>query len=293
MGHLGKYLGYISIFLKEKYENISDYDYAKNNSYKLLCLSSQLLKEAAQYNAKTWSTLPRPSHGMECNNAMIELKYGWKTDGHMVAILFKRKTVERIPQDEKEMDLLNRRVNLANWSKGLYPLKKEPTGLSMTDRIMGIDPGLRDIFVMADGSSEDVNNKKTVKERSVKFANNEYKVRSGFDWSKQVELKNREAAGMQAVYDEIPSLDSGDSNTILNYLQVLSKNRKKDTDIVKPKDICIVIGKLQTITCANLCWRKPLLEPHAHWRIRQAPKKDRKPEEPLKRAIKLMMAGEQ
>ncbi|CEG62848.1 hypothetical protein RMATCC62417_00108 [Rhizopus microsporus] len=109
--------------------------------------------------------------------------------------------------------------------------------------------GLCDIFVMVDGSSEDVNNKKTMKERSVRFANNEYKVCSGFDWSKQVELNNRAAAGMQAVYDEIPSLDNGDSNTILNYLQVLSKNRKKDTGIVKQKDICTVIGKLQTITC--------------------------------------------
>ena len=55
---------YIDIFDKEKYEKISDYDHAKNNSYKLLCLSSQLLKEAAQYNIKTWSTLPRPSHGI-------------------------------------------------------------------------------------------------------------------------------------------------------------------------------------------------------------------------------------
>ena len=35
--------------------------------------------------------------------------------------------------------------------------------------------GLRDIFVITDDSSEDVNNKKTVKERSMKFANNEYK----------------------------------------------------------------------------------------------------------------------
>ena len=32
------YLGiYIDIFDKEKYEKISDYDYAKNDSYKLLC----------------------------------------------------------------------------------------------------------------------------------------------------------------------------------------------------------------------------------------------------------------
>ncbi|CEI94241.1 hypothetical protein RMCBS344292_08455 [Rhizopus microsporus] len=138
----------------------------------------------------------------------------------MVAVLFKRKAAERISQDEKEMNLLKRRVNLTNWSKGLYPLKKEPTGLSMTDRMVDIDPGLCDIFVMVDGSSEDVNNKKTVKERSVR-------VCSGFDWSKQVELNNRAAAGMQAVCDEISSLDNGGSNTILNYLQVLSKNRKK------------------------------------------------------------------
>ena len=54
-----------------------------------------------------------------------------------------------------------------------------------------------------------------------------FRVRSGYDWLKKVELKNRAAAEIQAVYDEIPSLDNGDSNIILNYLQVLSKNRKK------------------------------------------------------------------
>lgn len=50
--------------------------------------------------------------------------------------------IERIPLDEKEMNLLKRRVTLTNWNKSLHPLKKEPTGLSMTDRIMGIDPGM-------------------------------------------------------------------------------------------------------------------------------------------------------
>ncbi|KAG1179125.1 hypothetical protein G6F70_002701 [Rhizopus microsporus] len=264
-GLFRKILGiYIDIFDKDKYKKISDYDYAKNDSYKLLYLSSQSLKEVAKYNVKTWSTLSQPSHrtvfaplsGSDCmyglleqahksnlkipaqclteeysfetyrrettlirptnfkdsyggimwqdelwetlfnikhvqskrrkpneeyNNAMIELDYGWKTDEYMVAVLFKRKIVERIPQDEKELNLLKRRGNLTNWSKGLYPLKKEPTGLSMTDRIVGIDPGLLDIFVMVDSSSVDVKNKKTVKERSVKFASNEYKVRSGYD----------------------------------------------------------------------------------------------------------------
>ena len=55
---------------------------------------------------------------------------------------------------------------------------------------------------------------------------------------------------------------------------------------MKQKDICTVIDKLQTITYTNLCWRKPLLEPFAHWRIRQAPKEDRKQEDPLIRVIK-------
>ncbi|CEI94170.1 hypothetical protein RMCBS344292_08391 [Rhizopus microsporus] len=54
---------YIDIFDKNT-KKTSDYDYAKNNSYKLLCLSSQLLKEAVQYNIKTWGTLPRPNHGI-------------------------------------------------------------------------------------------------------------------------------------------------------------------------------------------------------------------------------------
>ncbi|ORE19865.1 hypothetical protein BCV71DRAFT_289915 [Rhizopus microsporus] len=227
--HLGKFLEYISIFLIKNTKKTSDYDYAKNNSYKLLCLSSQLLKEAVQYNIKTWSTLPRPNHGIvfaplsgsDCMYGLLEQahksnlktpsqclmeEYGFETHRRETTLIwptnFKdsygsimwqdelwetlfnikheqskrcKPNEERIPQYEKEMNLLKSRVNLTNWSKGLCPLKEEPTGLSMTDRIVGIDPGLLDIFVMADGSSEDVKNKKAVKERSVKFASNEYK----------------------------------------------------------------------------------------------------------------------
>ena len=62
-GLFRKILGiYIDIFDKDKYKKISDYDYAKNDSYKLLYLSSQSLKEVAKYNVKTWSTLSQPSH---------------------------------------------------------------------------------------------------------------------------------------------------------------------------------------------------------------------------------------
>ncbi|CEG80632.1 hypothetical protein RMATCC62417_14935 [Rhizopus microsporus] len=36
---------------------------------------------------------------------------------------------------------------------------------------------------------------------------------------------------MQAAYDETPSLDSGNSSTVLNYLQILSKYRKNNRQV--------------------------------------------------------------
>ncbi|KAG1174051.1 hypothetical protein G6F70_003567 [Rhizopus microsporus] len=66
----------------------------------------------------------------ECNNAKIELDYGWKTDECMVAILFKRNTVEHIPLDKKEMNQLKRRnqqdyvwqTELSGTKKGYTPI---------------------------------------------------------------------------------------------------------------------------------------------------------------------------
>ncbi|CEI86958.1 hypothetical protein RMCBS344292_01380 [Rhizopus microsporus] len=103
------------------------------------------------------------------------LEYGWKTDGYMVIVLFIKKAIRQIPQDDSEMNFMKRRINLANWSKGLYPLKKEPTVITLDGRIVGLDPGLRDIFVSTDCSAAEIVDKKAVKENTTKFSNAEYK----------------------------------------------------------------------------------------------------------------------
>jgi hypothetical protein len=52
-------------------------------------------------------------------------------------------------------------------------------------------------------------------------------MRSGFEWARKVELKNREAAGIQQVYDEIPVVYSVNSNEVLMCLRTIGRNRKK------------------------------------------------------------------
>ncbi|CEI95849.1 hypothetical protein RMCBS344292_10026 [Rhizopus microsporus] len=133
---------------------------------------------------------------------------------------------EQIPQDDSEMNFMKRKVNLTNWHKGLYPLKKEPTGITLNDRIIGLDPGHRAIFVATDCSASEIVDKKTVKEKTTKFSNAEYKMRSGFEWARKNELKNREAAGIQEVYSEIPTVGSVNSNELLKYLRVIGRNRE-------------------------------------------------------------------
>ncbi|CEJ01240.1 hypothetical protein RMCBS344292_15274 [Rhizopus microsporus] len=128
---------------------------------------------------------------------------------------------EQIAQDDSKMQFMKRRVNLTNWSKGLYPLKKETTGITLNDRIIGLDPGLRDMFVSTNCSAAEI------------FSNAEYKMRSGFEWAKKVELKNREAADMQQVYSEIPVVNSVNSSELLKYLRVIGGNRKKIFDFMK------------------------------------------------------------
>ncbi|CEG70826.1 hypothetical protein RMATCC62417_06651 [Rhizopus microsporus] len=161
------------------------------------------------------------------------LNCGWKIDGHMVTILFIKKTIEQIPQDDNEMNFMKRRANLTNWNKGLYSLKKEPTGITLNDRIIGLDLGQRDIFVAADSSATEVIDKKTALEKTTKFSNAEYKMHSRFEWARKVELKNREEADIQQVYSEIPVVDSVNSSELLKYLRVIGKNRKKIFNFMK------------------------------------------------------------
>jgi hypothetical protein len=40
-----------------------------------------------------------------------------------------------------------KRKNLSNWTKGLYPLYKNPFGITEKDRIIGIDPGMKNSMI--------------------------------------------------------------------------------------------------------------------------------------------------
>ncbi|CEI93850.1 hypothetical protein RMCBS344292_08076 [Rhizopus microsporus] len=132
------------------------------------------------------------------------------------------------------MQFMKRRVNLTNWSKRLYPLKKEPTGITLNDRIIGLDPGLRDIFVSTDRSAAEIVDKKQLKKTLQRLAmQNTNKMRSGFEWARKIELKNREAAGIQQVYSEIPVVDSVNSSELLKYLRAVGRNREKIFDFMK------------------------------------------------------------
>ena len=53
---------------------------------------------------------------------------------------------EQILQDDSGMNFMKRKVNPTNWRKGLYPLKKEPTGIMLNDRIIGMDPDMNIIL---------------------------------------------------------------------------------------------------------------------------------------------------
>ncbi|KAI8883248.1 hypothetical protein K501DRAFT_92487 [Backusella circina FSU 941] len=112
-------------------------------------------------------------HSAKNYNAKYELDYGIQTDGHMVSILFTKKVYERIPNNRQDLKLLATEVDLSDWKRGLYKLNKQPTGLSCTDRIVGIDPGYRDL-IHAVTSNDGMDNKTTRKMSSFSVSNGEY-----------------------------------------------------------------------------------------------------------------------
>ncbi|ORE17775.1 hypothetical protein BCV71DRAFT_124224 [Rhizopus microsporus] len=109
--------------------------------------------EDAVWKNNLWETLfnldhiqKKRSNASQGSQPCARLDYGWKTDGHMMIVLFIKKSIEQIAQDDSKMQFMKRRVNLTNWSKGLYPLKKETTGITLNDRIIGLDPGMSTIL---------------------------------------------------------------------------------------------------------------------------------------------------
>ncbi|KAG1178327.1 hypothetical protein G6F70_006237 [Rhizopus microsporus] len=51
-------------------------------------------------------------------------------------------------------------------------------------------------------------------------------MRSGLEWARKVELKNREAAGIQQAYSEVPAVDFVNSSELLKYLWPSAETEK-------------------------------------------------------------------
>ncbi|KAG1259100.1 hypothetical protein G6F68_008348 [Rhizopus microsporus] len=104
-------------------------------------------------------------------------------------------------------------------------------GLSIVSKWIENGFSMNIILKISNCSATEVIDKKTVKENTTKFSNAEYKMRSGFEWTRKVELKNREAADIQQVYSEIPAVDFVNSSELLKYSRAVGRNREKKKKI--------------------------------------------------------------
>jgi hypothetical protein len=60
----------------------------------------------------------------------------------MISVLFEKDTRLFIPLMKQDVQRQSRGKDLINWTRGIYPLYKNPTGITMNDRLIGIDPGI-------------------------------------------------------------------------------------------------------------------------------------------------------
>ncbi|GAA5799662.1 hypothetical protein HPULCUR_005078 [Helicostylum pulchrum] len=164
---------------------------------------------------------------------LAKLGFGLTTDGHMISVLFERVSREQIPFDTKGVKFQKRNLNLANKTRGIYPLYKNPTGITLQDRIIGIDPGVRDIVCAVDCTPQELTNKYTTKEHSLSISNASYKLRSGMQWINQKELQSRNKERMQDSYDRLKSSKVSNTYEIRQFLNSVYQEHKKIFDFMK------------------------------------------------------------
>ncbi|CEG76334.1 hypothetical protein RMATCC62417_11243 [Rhizopus microsporus] len=109
-------------------------------------------------------------------SANVYFDYGFETDGHMTSLRFRKSVSARLEHTVYTFDELNRlsrRLDLSNWMRDLYTLSKEPTGLFLNDRIIGMGPGHRDLVTCVDTDSE-LTTKALRKAHSFSISNAQY-----------------------------------------------------------------------------------------------------------------------
>ncbi|CEG83367.1 hypothetical protein RMATCC62417_17297 [Rhizopus microsporus] len=160
--------------------------------------------------------------GVLANPATSYLAYNMKTDGHMISILFEKTSVEFVPQAKNDLIRQKRNMYFTNRTKGLYPLHKEPTGITANDRIIGIDPGVRDITYTIDCDADELVDKRSTKQHSFAYSNASYKLRSGMNWIKQKELASRLNSNIQASYDQLTTRNTYTNQGVMDFLHSIA-----------------------------------------------------------------------
>ncbi|CEI90553.1 hypothetical protein RMCBS344292_04875 [Rhizopus microsporus] len=162
--------------------------------------------------------------GVLANPATSRLAYSMKTDGHMISILFEKTSVEFVPQAKNDLIRQKRNIDFTNRTKDLYPLYKEPTGITANDRIIGIDPGVRDIIYAVDCDVDELVDKRSTKEHPFAYSNASYKLCSGMNWIKQKELASRLNSDIQASYDQLKTRNTYTNQSVMVFYILLHQH---------------------------------------------------------------------
>ncbi|CEG74446.1 hypothetical protein RMATCC62417_09663 [Rhizopus microsporus] len=140
--------------------------------------------------------------------------YGFETDVHMISLRFRKSVSSSYPG-----------ALIFPTGREACTLSKEPAGLFLNDRIIGIDPGHRDLVTCVDTDSE-LTSKALRKAHSFSISNAQYQEQYGFKWAIQAELKSRKnAANIQAIYNLIPSPKVFCRFKFMEYINVISATR--------------------------------------------------------------------
>lgn len=95
-------------------------------------------------------------------------------------------------------------VDISTWDHGLIHLSKQPVGLSPDTRIIGVDPGVRDLISCTSigrGRYRGREGKEIRKATTYTVSNKEYQYRRGAYRAQDLELGRRLHEDMQPVYD--------------------------------------------------------------------------------------------
>lgn len=176
-------------------------------------------------------------------NEGLQLGSGMKTDGHMISVLFDKTALNFVPQNQKETQMQKARKNISNWSNGMYPLYKNPYGITEDDRIIGIDPGMMiDSIIFESMTNYFIyskvcvtlsvqltvilkTNKQTTKQHPLSISNASYKMRFGMPWLKQKGLKSRATSNIQTSYDRLQTRNVCTNEGVMQYLNSFSRER--------------------------------------------------------------------